>query len=228
VSDEANASHSADHIELWRNWNEATSTAWSSIPAGEKEAYRDSFDLFSLWLRPGAYFKLWYNITYGLWAHMFGEMLHSGRWLEANSHILEAYMGAVRASHFVNEEVLQHLQVPSRAEVARVAKHVVALEERVYMIEGAFVSFADGDPEADPEQVVDGPVAHQQQVSDKLETVDAFSSMLEPTGVIGDLTGRLQRVEDKLNKLLSALEKIEARVLAQPSLPDDKSEGLKN
>jgi hypothetical protein len=223
VSDETNAHNTADHIELWKNWNETTSAAWSSNPGSDKQTYKDFFNLYISWMKPGTYFKLWYNVG-GMWARMIEDMLNGGRLLEANSHFIEAYLSVVRVSHLVNEVAFQGLQLPTRAEIARVAQHVAALEERVYMIEDAFVNLEDGRLKATPDQVPEGLVEHQKRLRDRSEIVDTLSSILEQTSVIEDLAGHLRRVEDKLNVLLSSLERIEAEKSAESAFSDNGCE----
>jgi hypothetical protein len=146
-------------------------------------------------MMPAMFFKLWYDATSGMWARLVGEMM------------------------------CRSFQIPSRADVVRVAKHIVALEERVYIIEDALVNFEDGSLRVAPDQVVEGLAGLQERLAGKLDTVDTLSSILQQTEIIGDLAGRLERVEGKLNMLLGVLERIEARVDAESAWSDDGGEG---
>jgi hypothetical protein len=210
VSNKANAHNSTEPVELWKDWNEKTTRMRSSILDSRKEAYKDSFDFYNLWMRPVTFFKLWYDATSEVWAQVAREVMNSEQFLEANCQFIEAYMSVVRTSLLVNEGIFQNLQISTRADTAQVAKLVDSLEERVYTIEDAFVNFEDGYLKAATDQMVEELGGHLERVEGKLDTLDALSSILQQTEAIGDLAGRLERVEGKLNTLLVALEKIEA------------------
>jgi hypothetical protein len=198
VSDEANAHNAVDPVELWKNWNEITTRMMASSLDGKREAYRDLSDLYSLWMMPAAFFKLWYNATSGTWSRLVGDVM------------------------------CRSWQIPSRVDMAHVAKHIVALEERIYMIEDVFVNFEVGSLEVAPgHQVVDGRVTHQEGIEDKLNTTDTLPTIPPHTTVIGDLAGRLERVEGKLDRLLGVLERIEARVGAESAWFDGLDKGGK-
>ena len=61
------------------------------------------------------------------------------------------------------------------------------------------------------DQVVEGLAEHLERVEDKLDTLDARTSILQQVEVIGDLVARMAKVEDKLNMLLASLEQIKAK-----------------
>lgn len=152
--DEANVHNAADPVELWKTWNEATTNMRSSTLDDEgEEAFRDHgdyADLYSLWTKSSMLFKLWYDVTYGTWVRMFGDTM------------------------------CQSLQIPSRTDMAHVVERIAALEERVYMVEDAFVNFEG----------------------------DSLDAVPEHTTVAGDLAGRLERIEGKLDRLLDFLEQV--------------------
>jgi hypothetical protein len=196
VSEEANAYNAADPVELWKSWNETTTKMRSSMLDGNGEVYSSLFDLYCWWIKSGVLFKLWYNATYGIWVRMVGAVM------------------------------CRSLQIPSWTEMAHVAKHIVALEERVYMLEDAFVNFEAGSLETTPgHQVVEGWMARQESPEGKLHTVDTLSTLLPHTTVVGELAERLERVEGKLERLLDALERIEARADAEATWCDKGGTG---
>jgi hypothetical protein len=212
VLSETNAHNSTDPVELWKDWNETTTRMWVRTRDSGKDAYRDPFGLYSLWMKPVMFFKQWCDATTGMWALMVGEVMSSEQLLEANYQFIEVYISMVRdASHLVNEMMFPNRRIPTRPDIAQVAKLVVSLEERVYAIEDALVNFEDGDLKVAPGQGVEGLAGHLECVEGKQDTLDTLSSILQRTEVIGDLAGRLERVEGKLDILLAALEKIEAR-----------------
>lgn len=194
MSEEANAYDAADPVELWKNWNETTTKMGSSILDGEGEVYGTLSDFYSLWMTSGALFKLWYNATYGAWVRIVGDML------------------------------CLSLLLPSRTDMAHVAKHMVALEERVYMIEDAFVTFEGGSLEATTDhQMVQGQMS---RLEGKLNIVDGLSTIPPHATTIGDLAGRLERVEGKLDRLLHVWERIEASLDAQSAWSDKGGKGI--
>jgi hypothetical protein len=196
VSDEANAYDAVDPVELWKNWNELTTKMMASNLEGQRVAYRDLSDLYSLWIMPASFFKLWYNATSGTWARLLGDVM------------------------------CRSLQIPSRTDIAHVAKHIVALEERVYMMEDVFVNFEGGSLEVTPgHQVVAERAAHQEGIEGKLNTIDILPTIPPHTTVIGDLARRLERVESKLDRLLGVLERIEARADAESAWSDKGGKG---
>jgi hypothetical protein len=138
-------------------------------------------------------------------------MMSSSRFLGANCQLIETYMSLVRASLLVNTVMFQKFQIPTRSDLAYVAKLVTSLEERVYTFEDAFVNVEDGYLKMATDQVVEGLVEHLGRVEDKLDTLDARTSILQQDEMIGDLAERMTQVEDKLNILLSSLKQIEAK-----------------
>jgi hypothetical protein len=110
--------------------------------------------------------------------------------------------------------------------MAHVARHIVALEERVYMMEDVFVNFEGDNLEVAPgHHVVEGRVAHQDGIEGKLNTIDTFHTIPPHATVIGDLAGRLERVESKLDRLLGVLERIDARAAAESAWFDKGGQG---
>ena len=75
MSEEANVHDVVDPVELWKNWNELTTKMMASKLDGKRVIYRDLSDLYSLWIMPAAFFKLWYNATSGTWARLVGDVM---------------------------------------------------------------------------------------------------------------------------------------------------------
>ena len=196
VSSETNAHDSTDPVELWKDWNETTARTMSSNLNREKVAYTDPSGFYYIWMYPATSFGQWYSATGEAWMRMIGEVANPARFLEVNYQFIEASMSMVRASLLVNEAMLQHLQMPTRSDIARVAEHVVSLEERVCTIEDAFVNFED-----DCSHVATGRALER-------------------------LAGGLERVEGKLNLLQAALEKITATTPVESVRSDDGGEAV--
>lgn len=204
MSSETNAHHSTDPVEAWKDWNETTTRMWMRTPESGTDTYRDPFGFYRFWMKPVMCFHQW-NAA---WAWMVGEMVSSEQLLETYYQSIDIYRDA---SHLVNE-VMPNGRISTRPDVAQVAKLVVSLEERVYAIEDALVNVEDGSLKMASGQAREGLEGHLAYVEGETDTLNRPSSILQQAEAIGDLTGRLERVEDKLDSLLAALKKIEARV----------------
>jgi polyhydroxyalkanoic acid synthase PhaR subunit len=191
----ANPTGMIDPVEVWKQWADATTDAWRRAA----EAGKDSVELSNQWLKileetrakilsgeinsrdPVTFFKQWYDATNEMWTQLVGDVMNSERFLEANRQFIEAYTSAVKASNSINEEIYQHLQIPTRSDIARVAILVVSLEEKVDKIEDAFENFEDSYAHVAKSEAVEG------------------------------LARRLEMVESQLNRLLTTMEKLEVR-----------------
>lgn len=194
MSSEANMHNFTDPVELWKDWNETTARTWSSNLKSEKEVYTDPSGPYSIWMEPTTFFRQWYGATGEAWMRMVGVAANPARFLEANYQFIEASMRMVRASLLVNEAMLQHFQIPTRSDIARVTEHVVSLEERICTIEDVLVNIEDDCSKAVTDHVVER------------------------------LAGRLECIEGKLDLLLAALEKIAANTPVESALSSNGGE----
>lgn len=146
-----------DPAEVWKQWVDATTEAWSRAA----EAGKDAVEFSGLWLRvleetrakllsgeinatdPITFFKQWYDATSETWTQVIGEVMTSERFMEANRQFIETYTSAVRSSNRLTEQLLQSMQLPTRSDIARVAGLVVSLEEKVDTIEDALEGLAE-------------------------------------------------------------------------------------
>lgn len=152
--------------------------------------------MYPRWMTPGVFLKQW-DTTSRIWARMVGGVMDSEQLLEINYQFIETYIRmAIDASHLVNEALFPNRRMPIHLDNVQVAKLLGSLEERVYAIEDALVNFDDGNLNVVSDHVVEG------------------------------LEKRMKRVEGKLDILLAALEKIEARAHPQTILSDDGGEGI--
>jgi pyruvate/2-oxoglutarate dehydrogenase complex dihydrolipoamide acyltransferase (E2) component len=118
----------------------------------------------------------WYNATSGPVAEFAEGALQKDEVLGPASRFLEGYTTFYNVFKKNAEENLGTLQMPSRADISRVASLVIALEDKVDRIEEAFEDFEYGYTEPASSESVQ-----------KLEE-------------------RMDRVEGKLDRLLSAVE----------------------
>jgi pyruvate/2-oxoglutarate dehydrogenase complex dihydrolipoamide acyltransferase (E2) component len=180
----------ADPQELWRRWFDATVESWEkSAELGEEmleitprwiemleEARANLISVGSFPKDPLEFAVQWYNATSGPFSEFVHDVLEEERFLEPASQWLQSYASFYKVFKERSEEYLKSLQVPVRSDITRVAGLIVALEDKVDRIEEAFEEFEYGYAR---------PATAEEQ---------------------GELEKRLDRVEDKLDRLLAALE----------------------
>lgn len=118
----------------------------------------------------------WYNSTSGPVAKFAEDALQKDEVLGPASRFLESYTTFYNVFKRQAEEQLGTLQMPSRSDIARVASLVISLEDKVDRVEEAFEDFEYGYTE---------PAS-----SDSVKRLEE----------------RMDRVEGKLDRLLSAVE----------------------
>jgi polyhydroxyalkanoic acid synthase PhaR subunit len=193
--------------QLWNQWFEMTIAAWRKVIT----AGGDPLGLIAQWLdmledaqatvskTPGSFspdpftlFKQWYDLTNETWSKTIGGVIGSDKFMEMSSEFLKNYAGFSEVLRRANEEYFHNLQLPTRADVARVAELVVNLENKVDQIDDRLESL------------------EERRVS--LATGESIASLDERVARLED---RLSRLESKLDMLLADREKSVADTLAQ-------------
>jgi polyhydroxyalkanoic acid synthase PhaR subunit len=187
---------SAELGELWRRWFEAMAESRNETVEAEngfvgsitplwtdmaKDISQKMLADESLPEDPLRFFVRWYNDTNERWSEAADELLRKDEVLESASHFFETYAQSYRELCRTTEKGLNNLQIPTRSDIARVARLVVGVENKVDRLEEAFEEFIYGDSEP--------------------ATSQAVSSLEE----------RMDRLEGKMDRILAALEKIGAR-----------------
>ena len=180
----------ADPQEMWRRWFDATVESWEK----SAELGREMLEITPRWIEmleearanlmsvgsfpkdPLEFAVQWYNATSGPFSDFVHDALEEERFLEPASQWLQSYASFYKVFRDRSEEYLKNLQIPVRSDITRVAGLIVALEDKVDRIEEAFEEFEYGYAK---------PATAEEQ---------------------GELERRLDRVEDKLDRLLVALE----------------------
>lgn len=196
VRDEANEGKvsSTELGELWRRWFEAT----AGLRSEASEADNGFMDhMAPLWKEmaddvsakmlsgeslpedPVRFFVQWYNETEERWSETADELLRRDENLESMGRFFETYARSEAELRHASEEGLKNSRVPTRSDVARVAKLVVVVENKVDRIEEALEELAHGDS---------GPAR-----------VGAAVTGLEE---------RMDRLEGKMDRILAALENL--------------------
>ncbi len=87
---EGNSKESADPMEMWENWYDITTKAWSKNRNGSKEAYLDPFGTYQMWLKSVG--NAQEQMQYQLKADAFGKLDPKEawkQWFEASTDIWE-------------------------------------------------------------------------------------------------------------------------------------------
>jgi polyhydroxyalkanoic acid synthase PhaR subunit len=183
----------AEIRKLWRRWFE-TMVPHLNGAAESKSGFPDS--VASLWAEmaedvsakmlseeslpenPLRFFLQWYNDTEERWSEAADEILRNDEVLEKVVSDFETSTRSYQELRHASEEGLKKLQAPTRSDVARVAKLVVVVENKVDRIEEAFEEFVYGDSE------------------------------LATAGAVGSIEERMDQLEGKMDRIIDALERI--------------------
>lgn len=212
MSSETNSDNFTDPVKLWKDWNETTTRMWPGTFDSGKKAYKDPFGFYAFWVEPVTFFKQWCDATGEMWMRMVGVMMNPQQLQAAHYQFIKAYASVIGETfHLINKAMFQNIPIHTYSDISQLAKLVASLEERVYTLEDAFVTFEDRDLSMATEQMVKGPVGDLEQVEGKQDILNTRSSVLEQAKMIGDLAGHLKRIEGKMDMLLAAFEKIETR-----------------
>jgi polyhydroxyalkanoic acid synthase PhaR subunit len=179
--------------DIWQRWFEMTSDSWQR----SAEMSQNAMELLPRWMQmldeartnllaggapPSDPLQLaaqWYNATSGPYSDFVGDVIEREEFLEPSSQFLQSYASFYKVFKRNSEEYLKNLQLPVRSDITRIAGLVVNLEEKVDRVE---------------------------EVLEDLE--DTGTTTIEPASAeaIENLEARLDRVEGKLDRLISALE----------------------
>jgi len=180
--------------ELWRRWFESTVGLRDGVSEAENEFTNSMAPLWkemaddisakmlsgeSLPEEPVRFFVRWYNETEERWSETADELMRRDEVLEAMGRFFDTYARSEAELRQASEEGLKNRRVPTRSDVARVAKLVVVVENKVDRIEETLEDLVRD--ESDPTTV--------------------------ETSVKG-LEERMDRLEGKMNRILTALERL--------------------
>src|SRR5829696_627778 len=175
---------------LWKRWYEMTADSWQK----SAEMGQNAMEILPRWMQmldeartslvaggapPSDPLQLaaqWYNATSGPFSDFVGDVIEREEFLEPSSRFLQHYASFYKVFKRTSEEYLKNLQLPVRSDVSRIAGLVVNLEEKVDRIEEVLEDFEYGYAE---------PATSES---------------------VKELEKRLDRVEGKLDRLLTALE----------------------
>lgn len=197
-------SPATDPQEVWSKWVEATLEGWqkaagigtemmSMTPRWMQMMDQTRQNLMQVQRPPNDPLELavqWYNATSGPVSEFVQDVIEREEFLDVSSRFMQNYASVYKIFGRNSEETLHNLQMPSRSDVTRVAGLVVALEEKVDRLEETFEEFEFG--------------------YQKPATADDIGALEKRLDRLENLEGRIDRVEDKLDQLLAAVENISA------------------
>jgi polyhydroxyalkanoic acid synthase PhaR subunit len=211
VRDKANESEvsSTELGELWRRWFEATVGLRREALEAENgfmnhmaPLWKEMADDVSAKMRygeslpedPVRFFVQWYNETEERWSETANELLRRDEILESMGRFFETYARSEAELRHASEEGLNNRGIPTRSDVARVAKLVVVVENKVDRIEESLEGLVHGDTES--------------------ATAGAAVNSLEE---------RMDRLEGKMDRILAALGKLVGDDQDLPETPQSSS-----
>jgi len=198
-----NARALLDPREAWNLWLEATLDIWR----GAINMGGDPLGLITGWVKvmekaqerihagqplpvdPFEMFQDWYDATSKPWSRTVEENIASERFLAFAKPGLENYSHLMRTFRQASEAYFKMLQLPTLADVARVAELVVDLEEKVDTIEETIEH------------------AKEQQSTQGTATMAR----------IADVEQHLNHIQTRLERILTLLEKVEAGIGKGPA-----------
>lgn len=182
--------------DAWKGFYETASRMWSQTPQGSVDAAADPYGLYQSWQQffdtttqggknmpadPFAIFKQWYDATAESWSKTAGEAISTEQFAETLGRFLDSFTSFTIMFRRANEQYFSTLQLPTRSDIARLARLIVNLEEKVDRIEDTLMDAREG--------------------------ISPATSGADPS----KLEARVNRLEQKLDRVLAALEKLEAK-----------------
>jgi polyhydroxyalkanoic acid synthase PhaR subunit len=200
---EATAGMGADALGLTTQWTEMLEEARAKLLAGE-----------SLPMDPLSFFIQWYNATSEVWSKAVADLIGTEAFVAVASRFLESYTSYARTFRHISEEYFSALQLATRPDIARVAKLVVALEDKVDHLEEEIDGFSD-----DAKKLIKGGMAQGEALASLERRLAHLQAAL---GERVQLAHRIDQMEQQLDQMETALGQVQGtlqRVLAAVEKP---------
>ena len=200
---------STELAELWRRWFETTNGLRNGTSEAENGFTNSMAPLWkemaddisakmlsgeSLPEEPVKFFLRWYNETEERWSETADRLIRRDEVLESMGRFFETYARSEAESRQASEEGLKNRGVPTRSDVTRVAKLVVVVENKVDRIEEALEDLVRGD-----------------------------SGSATAGAAVNGLEERMDRLEGKMDRILTALERLGVDGQDSPKMPRSTS-----
>ena len=180
--------------DLWRRYAEYSSLLLGFVPQWAeitRELTSQMFEGGRIPTDPLDFYTRLYNATNGPLSKMIREILENETFLADQRRFMENYATLETVLHEAAERYFgDNLQLSTRSDSTRMARMVVGLDGKLDRLEEAFEDFEDG-----------------QATPATAETVSALEGRIEGMEKkLDDSRSDLNRVEEKLDRLLAALE----------------------
>ncbi len=208
-----------DAGETWKKWFEVTGDIWRT----SQELGTDPLGMTTRWIEimeearlkllngvsidPIASFKQWYNSSNETWSKALEEIIGTEKFVEATNRYIESYTTFYKTFRRLNEDYFSHLQLTTRADLARVAEIIIALENKVDWIQDAFEDFQGQVPQFATLESIRALATHLESLEDKLQRLP---EALQKIDILDDLSQRLTTIQGTLDGLPPTLQKLDA------------------
>lgn len=207
-----------DAGETWKKWFEATGDIWRK----SQELGTDPLGMTTRWIEimeearlkllngvsidPVASFKQWYDSSNEIWSKALEEIIGTEKFVEATNRYMESYTTFYKTFRRLNEDYFSHLQLTTRADLARVAEIIIALENKVDWIQDAFEDFQGQMPQIATLDSIRALATHLESLEDKLQQLP---EALQKIDTLDDLSQRLTTIQGTLDGLPPTLQKLD-------------------
>jgi polyhydroxyalkanoic acid synthase PhaR subunit len=207
-----------DAGETWKKWFEATGDIWRK----SQELGTDPLGMTTRWIEimeearlkllngvsidPVASFKQWYDSSNEIWSKALEEIIGTEKFVEATNRYMESYTTFYKTFRRLNEDYFSHLQLTTRADLARVAEIIIALENKVDWIQDAFEDFQGQVPQIATLESIRALATHLESLEDKLQRLP---EALQKIDTLDDLSQRLTTIQGTLDGLPPTLQKLD-------------------
>jgi len=211
----------------WKKWFETTGDIWRQ----SQELGVDPLGMTTRWIEvmeearqkllngvaidPVAFFKQWYTSSNEIWSKALEEVIGTEKFVEAANRYMESYTTFYKTFRRLNEDYFSHLQLTTRADLARVAEIIVALDSKVDWIQDAFEDFQGQLPHVATLESIRMLANHLESLEDKLQRLP---ETLQKIDSLQDLSPRLTAIEGRLDTLPPVLHKLDALQGLDPRL----------
>ncbi len=212
MSQESDKSSFGDPVAMWKQWQETWGTyyessakMWSNmLDESMQAAARGQF----VPPDPLTFLRQWYDVASQSWSKESGDSMSREQFMKAASGFLEHYARFIIMLRQTNDEYLKNFQLPTRSDLSGLAELIVALEEKVDQVDDSMESL-----QAQTAQLATGESLHRLEarfgaLEQKLAALRVSIESSQQGSETGMLHERLERVESKVDQLLTAFEKL--------------------
>jgi exonuclease VII small subunit len=210
----------AEAQNLWKQWFEAAAESWQKTLGLGQEAVELTPRWIAMWDQirnnfmsaegyptdPLQFATRWYNATSGPLSDFVGDLIEREDILDVSSQFLQSYASFYKVFRRNSEEYLKSLQIPVRSDITRVAGLVVALEDKIDLLDEAFEDFEYGYAKPATAESLEAVEERIGKLEDALERIEGGAAENATADSVSGLERRLDGVEGKIDQLIAAFE----------------------